>query len=136
MGTDSSKIVSKVVDSLSSDSILIAATNHHELLDPVIWKRFTRVITLEKPQKDDIGSLLKNYLTAYGNNILKNEKKMELLEKALLGFSHADIKTTIGNVMKEVIIKPGTSISNCDILCEIYFNQHHSIDDVEEFLGF
>ena len=124
------------IDSLSNDSILIAATNHHELLDPAIWRRFSKIITLEKPQKDDIGRLLNNYLNTYDNNILKNEKKMELLEEAFLGFSHSDIKTTVGNAMKEVIIKGRTSISNCDILREIYFHQHHSIENMEEFLRF
>lgn len=124
------------IDSLSNDSILIAATNHHELLDPAIWRRFSKIITLEKPQKDDIGRLLNNYLNTYDNNILKNEKKMELLGEAFLGFSHSDIKTTVGNAMKEVIIKGRTSISNCDILREIYFHQHHSIENMEEFLRF
>ena len=41
------------IDSFSADSILIAATNHHELLDPAIWRRFSTVITLEKPQKEE-----------------------------------------------------------------------------------
>ena len=47
------------IDGLNSDSILIAATNHHELLDPAIWRRFSKVITLEKPQVDEIGSCYK-----------------------------------------------------------------------------
>ena len=57
------------IDGLNSDSILIAATNHHELLDPAIWRRFSKVITLEKPQIDEIGKLLQIYLNSYNNSV-------------------------------------------------------------------
>ena len=48
------------IDAFSNDSILIAATNHHELLDPAIWRRFTTIVSLEKPQKGEIERLLTN----------------------------------------------------------------------------
>lgn len=36
------------IDTLNNDSILIAATNHHELLDPAIWRRFSTVDNFRK----------------------------------------------------------------------------------------
>lgn len=124
------------IDSLSNDSILIAATNHQELLDTAIWRRFSKIITLEKPQSEDIYKLLFLHLENFENNITNNEKKMDALCKAFKGFSHSDIKTTIGNAKREVIIKKRNMVTNCDILREIYFHEHHSIENIDDFLLF
>lgn len=122
------------IDGLNNDSILIAATNHHELLDPAIWRRFSKVITLEKPQANEIGRLLQIYLNNYNNTILNNNKKMAQLEVAFEGFSHSDIKTTISNTIRDAIIKKKVSINACDILRQIYFHKYHSVEDEDEFI--
>lgn len=124
------------IDSLNNNSILIAATNHHELLDPAIWRRFSKVITLDKPQKNEITKLLQVNLISIPNNILENEKKIDQLSNALIGFSHSEIKTIIVNTMRNAIIKGKDSISICDILKEIYFHKHHSIDDENAFIKY
>ncbi len=124
------------IDGLNNDSILIAATNHHELLDPAIWRRFAKVITLERPQQEEIGSLLQIYLNDYNNNILNNNRKLEQLEAAFEGFSHSDIKTTIGNTVKTAIIKKKKIITECDVLKEIYFHKYHSVDDENKFIRY
>ena len=124
------------IDELSSDSILIAATNHHELLDPAIWRRFSKVITLEKPQTEEIGKLLELHLLNYNNNITDNAKKMEQLQLALRGFSHSDVKTTVNNAIKEAVIKRKEILSSCDVLKEIYFHQYHNIENEDEFVRF
>lgn len=124
------------IDEFSNDSILIAATNHHELLDPAIWRRFSRVITLEKPQSEEVGRLISLYLKNYQNCIAENDKKMEQLVEAFNGFSHSDIKSTINNAIKEAVIKKKTTLNCCDILKEIYFHQFHSLEDENEFVRF
>ena len=124
------------IDELSSDSILIAATNHHELLDPAIWRRFSKVITLEKPQTEEVGRLLELYLSNYHNSIVDNAKRMEQLELALKGFSHSDVKTTINNAIKEAIIKRKAVLNSCDVLKEIYFHQYHNIENEDQFIRF
>lgn len=101
------------IDALNNNSILIAATNHHELLDPAIWRRFSTVVTLERPNLEEIGQLLQLYLKQYPGNILRKNKKIILLEKAFDGFSHSDIKTTISNSVKTAIIKGRKEITVC-----------------------
>lgn len=128
------------IDGFSSNSILIAATNHHELLDPAIWRRFSNVITLEKPQKEEIIKLLNIYFdSSYSNittNALENNKKMEQLSSALCGFSHSDIKTIVNNSIKNAIIYKNSNITTCNILKEIYFNKYHNIDDENQFIKY
>lgn len=124
------------IDNFSNNSILIAATNHHELLDPAIWRRFSRIITLELPQTEEIKMLIKNCLTHYNNSIIDNEKKLSQLALAFSGSSHSKIKTIINNSMRECIIDNREALSMADILKSIYFYNNHGIDNEEEYFKY
>lgn len=124
------------IDSFSENSILIAATNHQELLDPAIWRRFSNVLTLDKPQKDEINQLLQVLLEGKNTNFLFSPKKMEHLQDALFGLSHSDINTIILNAMRDVILSNRECLTNCDILKEIYLNKNHSICSEDDLIKF
>lgn len=55
------------IDDWPSTGLLIAATNHPDLLDPAVWRRFEVVVNFENPSQEQvqklIASLLKDYLT-------------------------------------------------------------------------
>jgi ATP-dependent 26S proteasome regulatory subunit len=122
------------IDNLSGDTILIAATNHHELLDPAIWRRFSKVLLLEKPNEDEITSFIQITLEGTKNAIMENPKKLKLLATAFAGFSYSSIKTVLQNVIKDTIIHNGNSINYVEILKEIYIYTNHTIDDEDKFL--
>lgn len=124
------------IDTFNSNSIIIAATNHQDLLDPAIWRRFSRVLTLKKPNEDEIEYLLKNFMDNCDNDFMKNEKIIVQLSKALLGLSHSDIKTIINNIIKSVIINERDTITVFDILKEIYLFKNHTISNEDEFVEF
>lgn len=124
------------IDDFGSNSILIAATNHQELLDPAIWRRFSTVITLNKPQNEDISHLLHILLYGKETNFLSVPKKSEAIETALSGLSHSEIKTIINNAMRNVILSNKSCLTNCDVLKEIFFHRHHSIDGDEALIAF
>ena len=67
------------IDGFNNDSILIAATNHHELLDPAIWRRFSTIVALEKPQIYEIDRYLRSLLADKSTNFLSNEKRLNVL---------------------------------------------------------
>ena len=115
---------------------MIAATNHHELLDPAIWRRFNTVITLEKPQKREIRKLLQVILDERATNFLAVPKKIDFIEDALAGLSHSDIKTILYNAMRSVILSDRGCLTNCDVLKEIYFHQNHSIEVEDDLIKF
>lgn len=116
------------IDTFSNDSILIAATNHHELLDPAIWRRFTSVITLEKPQKEEIRLLLQVLLKGKATTFLATPKKLDYIVDSLAGLSYSDIKTIVYNSMRSVILSERDCLTNCDILKEAFFHKNHSIE--------
>ncbi len=125
------------IDNFSSNSILIAATNHHELLDPAIWRRFSRILEINKPNENEIEELLAIFLD--DNNyekIIKNQKQLQQLKKLFLGFSHSDIKTIIQNCLKQSIIQNKVETNYVDIIQEIYLYSHHSIKNEIDFIKF
>lgn len=124
------------IDNFSENSILIAATNHHELLDPAIWRRFSKIITLNKPSKQEITSLVRALMKNVRNNVFENEKKFEQIVLAFEGFSHADTKTIVNNCIKKVIINNQESVNSWDLLQEIYFYKYHTIVSDSDFIRY
>lgn len=80
------------IDEFSEESILIAATNHHELLDLAIWRRFYKIIELDKPSKEQIKRLIVEYSQSFQVYFIENEKKMDYVIEAIRELSPADIK--------------------------------------------
>ena len=124
------------IDALSNDSILIAATNHHELLDSAIWRRFTSVVMLEKPQKEETRRLLRILLQGKKNNFLSNTKRLECVEDALIGLSHSEIKTIIFSALRSAILSDRICLTNCDVLKEVFFHRNHAVDNEDELIKY
>ena len=124
------------IDIFSRDSIIIAATNHHELLDPAIWRRFNRVLSIEKPSEEDIATLVLLYIERGTVQFDVNERKIKKLSSALLGLSHADVKTIINNAIKNSLINSVKVVSLYDILRETYLFKYHAISNEEGYLTF
>ena len=121
------------IDEFSEDSILIAATNHHKLLDPAIWRRFNTILALEKPQLDEVNLLLLSLLRGKKTNFLSNPKKLNLVTNALYGLSHADIKNIITNALRSAVLTEAECLTNYQVLKETFFHLNHSIED-EDYL--
>nr|WP_260117349.1 AAA family ATPase [Pseudoduganella rivuli] len=51
-------VLLQALDDWPANSMLIAATNHGELLDPAVWRRFDHVLHFELPSKDLIARYL------------------------------------------------------------------------------
>lgn len=124
------------IDDFSQNSILIAATNHHELLDPAVWRRFSKIITLEKPNKEEIVQLIKHHTKNVYSNVVENEKKMDMMVTAFEGISHADVKTVVNNSIKESIINKKDGTHNWDMLKEVYLYQNHKIISENDFIKY
>ncbi len=124
------------IDIFSRDSIVIAATNHHELLDPAIWRRFNRVLAVEKPSEEDIAKIINSYVLAGNVKIELSDKNVSSVAAALAGLSHADVKTVLNNAIKNSLINDSDTVSMFDILRETYLFRNHTISDDEDYLTF
>ena len=86
---------------MSKDSLILAATNHQQLLDPAIWRRFDYKLEIELPDKDAIAALI----TLFSNGIYNFSQK-EILEISTLldGQSGSDIEDMITKAIRNSVI--------------------------------
>jgi AAA+ superfamily predicted ATPase len=68
-------------------SLIVAATNHPELLDKAVFRRFDDVITYGLPDPETARGILESYLTAFD---LKDFEWPQVLEAAS-GLSQAEV---------------------------------------------
>ena len=124
------------IDMFSPNSIIIAATNHHELLDPAVWRRFSRILFIDKPIEYDICNYLNLLLKKQNNDVIDNKKRLRNLAHAMLGMSYSDIKTVITNCIMESIVHEKKDIQLLDIYKETYLFLHHNNTNEDEFIEF
>ena len=89
------------VDAMSSDSLLLAATNHEGLLDVAVWRRFDYKLKIELPDIDAIIKMI-DLFTNDTKKITKKEKKE--MATAFLGLSGADIEEIITKALRNAVI--------------------------------
>ena len=116
------------IDSFSEDSVLIAATNHQELLDVAIWRRFNKILSLTAPNKKSIVMTINLLKDKY--SIVENlsKKEIENLSNTLLGKSFSDITTIFNNVIKFCVVE-NKVFDYSFVIKEIFNHTHHNVDD-------
>ena len=75
------------LDTLGNQSIVIAATNHQELLDSAIWRRFSYRLALDFPAAD----LRRRMWAEFSGELQFTAREIELLVDLSEGFSGSDI---------------------------------------------
>lgn len=89
------------IDSMSNDSLLLAATNHDKLLDSAVWRRFDYKLEIELP---DIESI-KKMIDLFSNKaIVFSDKDKEELASVFFGLSGANIEEIIKKSLVDSII--------------------------------
>lgn len=126
------------IDSFARQNILIAATNHPELLDKAIWRRFNTVIEIGLPQEDEIVKLVKTFTNDFDTEFNADEKRLDKLAKLFAEKSPSDIKTIINNAKAQTVINDREVLQYEDVLIELFeFNRHGNltIEKLVEFLN-
>ncbi|MCW9379434.1 ATP-binding protein [Klebsiella quasipneumoniae] len=54
-------VILQEVDEWPTNSLLLAATNHEELIDPALWRRFDMIVNFEKPDAASISDALRRF---------------------------------------------------------------------------
>jgi len=102
----------QMLDNFKGDSILFAATNHQNMLDSAIWRRFDAVIDYELPNEATRKQIFERYLRP-----IKRDQKIDISKaaKASQGLSPADIKMIAVEAMKTAIIDERSSLAENDL---------------------
>ena len=87
------------IDGWPDSGILIAATNHPDLLDPAIWRRFDIVVDFPLPDADQVRRQLR---TLVGDKI--SDPMLEAVTLSFGGSSYSDIDRELLRARRESII--------------------------------
>ena len=92
-------VLIQAIDEWPADGLLVAATNHPELLDPAIWRRFDRIIEFPFPTEQEIEQLLHNLI---GNQL--SQAAMSTVATLLRGKSYAEVTREVLRAKRYAIL--------------------------------
>jgi SpoVK/Ycf46/Vps4 family AAA+-type ATPase len=95
----------------STDSVVMAATNHPELLDHALARRFDDVIVYGLPDKAAARSVIEQHLGTFRPRQVQWAKILPAAE----GLSHAEIARAVDDVIKRTILAGGETARSADI---------------------
>ena len=97
-------VILKELESCPSSCVIIGATNHPELLDKAIWRRFDRSLTIPMPAENERENLISRHLDKYVVR-LKNET-LTYLVKHTSGINAADICKLCEHIKRQRLLNP------------------------------
>lgn len=100
-----------MIEQDESSSVIVAATNHVDILDEALFRRFDDLVEYHVPTIDEIQALLRKRL----GNYLKSAKSIAALATEAVGLSHAEITRAVGDAVKEAVMHDQVSVSADDV---------------------
>jgi SpoVK/Ycf46/Vps4 family AAA+-type ATPase len=113
----------QMVEEDSSDSLIVAATNHVGILDHALFRRFDDVIQYELPDELRIVETLRGKLGTFPRSKVQWRKLARLAE----GLSYADVTRAAEEAVKDAIIHGRDKVINAD-LEQAIADRKHALD--------
>lgn len=104
--------VLQMMDAYNGKSIVLAATNHEQILDSAIWRRFDEAIEFPRPEEKQIEELLLLKLRGVRRHFDADEPTLTKLFKNSSG---ADIERTVRRAVKRMILRSQEFLSVKDL---------------------
>lgn len=96
-------VLLQALDSWPSNGLLIAATNHPELLDRAVWRRFDRVVDFPSPTHSELLFFIDRLASARGIDL--GSPWSSLLAVRAEGFSFSEVERMIDNLVRISIVR-------------------------------
>lgn len=118
-------VILQEVDAWPASGLLLAATNHPELIDPALWRRFDLTIEFKTPTRDAIKLAVERFFGAYLNPY---EPWFEVLTLAFHGQSFSDIEREIHRFRRAVALH---AVSPADLVEDFVRSRATALNRVE-----
>ncbi len=115
-------VILQEVDEWPATGLLLAATNHPELIDPALWRRFDLVIEFKSPDMPAVKEAVKRFL---GPDYALFGRWIDILAFAFNGESFSDIEREIQRFRRAVAL--GTT-SDADLIEEFVKSRATTLD--------
>ena len=100
------------IDALPSYVVIVTASNHPELLDRAVWRRFQIRLELPQPTRCQIEEWFKRFQERIGHSL---GLSLSSLAQRLLGLSFAEIEDFGTDVLRKIVLdQPGADAKNID----------------------
>lgn len=119
----------QMIEQDSSNSLIVAATNHPEILDRALFRRFDDVLKYENPDGQQAARLLRERLANY------SEENIEWgpIGGAAVGLSYAEIARACQDVIKDALMNGKKYISAPQLLLAIQ-ERHELVERVKTII--
>ena len=101
----------QMLDNFHGRSLLIAATNFEQVLDPALWRRFDEVVRFERPTEAQIEELMQKHLSPVRNPRVSAKRYV----KQLVGSTFGDIERITTDVLKTCALEGRSRLRPEDI---------------------
>jgi SpoVK/Ycf46/Vps4 family AAA+-type ATPase len=105
-----------------SDSLLVAATNHPQMLDWAMFRRFDSIIHYPLPNAEVVKTVIRNRLA----NVRLGHISWAQVAKAAQGLSHADVTQAAERAAKDVILAKQDTVTTADLVAALRERQARS----------
>ena len=102
----------QMLDTYNGDSILIAATNHQQMLDTAIWRRFDEILYFDLPNTSQRKLLFEKYLHVFTK--IENVDLSNLVRQTK-GYSGAEITQICQDAIRKAVVEARFKITNYDL---------------------
>lgn len=108
------------IDSMPTSCVLIAATNHPELLDKAIWRRFTSKIEVGMPDDEAREKIIHNLISGFKCPFVEDAQKVKRICNLTKDMSPSDISNIFNKLKVKGIINRSMIIEYEDVLVAIF----------------
>lgn len=113
------------LDEDESESLIIATTNHPELLDRALFRRFHLLVEYDLPERPLIIETMKARLLTFDTKSVD----WEVVAAAAEGLSHADLIRAAEDAAREVILSDGPELNTSVLLAAVQTRRNSVIGD-------
>ncbi|MBD8055628.1 AAA family ATPase [Rhodococcus ruber] len=99
------------LEQASPESIIIAATNHRDILDRALFRRFDAVLTYELPDVRQAGAVIRARLGSLATGV-----SLAKLNQQTAGLSHADLVRAAEAAAKKALMRGDERVTREDIV--------------------
>ena len=101
----------QMLDAFTGRSMIVAATNFEQSLDPALWRRFDEILRFERPDAEQIERMLRTKLAR------ASRPGLDLTDSAarLAGMSHAEVERVCLDLLRQVALTDRTRVGVADL---------------------
>jgi SpoVK/Ycf46/Vps4 family AAA+-type ATPase len=101
----------QMIEQDTSNSLIIAATNHGEILDYALFRRFDDVVEYHLPSIEQATDLIRSRLGRFAPKLFRKDS----LKRQVEGLSHAEICRAVDATIKEAILHDQSKVQSVEL---------------------